>query len=981
MSQKLDFSLVNDRALQSIDSVLNSWLPNGKHQGNEYVVANPTRSDSRAGSFSVNLTNGVWCDFATNDKGGDLIALVAYLDRIKNGEACKSLSQFLGIDPAKGPQKHTQQSVPPPPKQKPPSPDFEPIRPVPESALSSCPTSIRNLGKPSLYWDYLGEDGKEILLRVMRFDNTTGNGRPKDYRPFCYGKNKAGRIGWHSKAPTMNRPLYGLHKLATTPATANILLCEGEKAADAAQRLFPDVVVMTWPSGSKAISKADFTPLRSRAVWYWPDNDKAGSDSIAPLRTILGVAGVASVTVLNINLFAKYQPNTTNPKPSLLNAKDSSHWPEKADAADATTLGWTADHIALLMERGLINAPAKKPSPQHHNDNEDDGPPKRFKTEPDGLYFYSPKHEQYHYIGGPLRVLARSRDKISEGWGLLVEFEDYDGQPKVWNIPSCFLVAEGGNKAVEGLVHRGYRVSSTREGKNQLKAFLGDYETTDRVRLINRIGWYGNDAFMLPNNVIGSPKESLHYYSDSADLCKIGTAGDLKDWTDNIGKYANKNIFMTFALSTAFAGPFIDIKDTELFGVHLFGDSSLGKTTLLEMAASVYGNPDKGEYTKTWRTTSNALEGMAAAHSDCLLVLDEIGQIEPRIVGETVYSLCSGVGKSRANETGSNRGNQHRWRICFLSSGEKTLADHMAEANQKPKAGQEVRLLAVSPCPHKDEDKRRHLGNFNHDHGFGGGALLSEHLREQARKFYGTPFITLLESITKENREDLADYITTIRANFKFETLQSSASGQANRAADKFALIAAAGEYATKIGITGWEQGWATHAANHCFKDWIAQRGGDGNLEDKQALDHVREMLTKYGESRFSRMEGDGAKTDEHAPRTMERWGFRKTTTAFDSMEGDTSETVFYITPKSFGDLCKGFDKSRVADLLDKAGVLIEKDKPEKNGTQRKTKKVRLPGGGKKSVSCYVIGLAQLLEDDEYVSDAKPLFDNIPGFD
>jgi hypothetical protein len=179
MNQKLDFRLVNDRALQSIDSVLNSWLPGGKRQGSEYVVANPVRTDSRPGSFSINLNNGVWCDFATNDKGGDLIALVAYLDRTKNWEACKTLGQFLGIDSAIGAHDHTQPSTPPPPKLKPPSPDFEPVRPVPASALKSCPTSIRNLGKPSMYWDYLGEDGKEILLRVMRFDNATANGRPK----------------------------------------------------------------------------------------------------------------------------------------------------------------------------------------------------------------------------------------------------------------------------------------------------------------------------------------------------------------------------------------------------------------------------------------------------------------------------------------------------------------------------------------------------------------------------------------------------------------------------------------------------------------------------------------------------------------------------------------------------------------------------------------------------------------------------------
>ncbi|WP_295874036.1 DUF927 domain-containing protein [uncultured Zhongshania sp.] len=959
---KLNFKLVNDRALQSIDTVLLRWLPGGNRQGNEYVIANPTRSDSRAGSFSVNLTNGVWCDFATNDKGGDLIALVAYLDRIKNGEACKALAQSLGIDPSISQQGSAQQSAPPP-KQIPSSPDFEPIRPVPESALSSCPASIRNLGKPSMYWDYLGEDGKEILLRVMRFDNTTGNGRPKDYRPFCYGKNKAGRIGWHSKAPTMNRPLYGLNKLATTPATANILLCEGEKATDAAQMLFPDAIAMTWPSGSKAISKADFTPLRSRVVWYWPDNDKAGSESIAPLRAVLGVAGVADFTPFNLGLLSQYRPGTEDNtgKVVLSTANNTNRWPDKADAADALAQGWQADHMRLLIEKGLTGNQRQKPSTSESQNKEE--PTGRYQSRPEGLYCFSPKLEKYQCVGGPLNVAARSRDKHSEGWGLLVKFEDFDGLEKEWNIPGCFLVTEGGNKAVEGLIHRGYRLASHRDAKNQLREFLMGYDTTNRVRLVNRMGWHGQNAFMLPDRVIGEPAEPLHYYNDAPSLCKISIAGELSDWRDNIAKYCERNSLLTFAVCTAFAGPFLDIQGTESCGFHFFGDSSLGKSTLLKIAASVYGNPNTGEYTKTWRTTDNALEGMAAAHSDCLLVLDEIGQIEPRIVGETVYSLGSGVGKSRATEAGSNRGNQHRWRIVFISSGEKTLTDHMAEANRKPQAGMEMRLLTIPANPHTDSEARRNLGNFEHDHGLGGGAALSTLLTDNASRYHGSPIIRLIEAMVATDRDSLATHLNTARENFKFEILGGTASGQAHRAADKFALVAAAGEYASQIGITGWKRGWATYAASRAFRSWVAMRGGDGNLEDTKAINHIREMLTKYGESRFSRWESDDARIDEHAPRTMERWGFRKTITETYSNDGESSENIYYLTRDGLKDMCKGFDIIHVARLLKELNAL-ETDKEE----GRLTKKVRLPGSGKKAVNCYVIKLSALLVDDEPMS-------------
>ena len=92
-----DFSKIKAAALASIESVLSHYCPGGKRQGHEYLPLNPVRSDSKAGSFSINLNTGAWSDFATNDKGGDLIALVAYIEGVKQGEAANRLSQFLGL--------------------------------------------------------------------------------------------------------------------------------------------------------------------------------------------------------------------------------------------------------------------------------------------------------------------------------------------------------------------------------------------------------------------------------------------------------------------------------------------------------------------------------------------------------------------------------------------------------------------------------------------------------------------------------------------------------------------------------------------------------------------------------------------------------------------------------------------------------------------------------------------------------------------
>jgi len=138
-------------------------------------------------------------------------------------------------------------------------------------------------------------------------------------------------------------------------------------------------------------------------------------------------------------------------------------------------------------------------------------------------------------------------------------------------------------------------------------------------------------------------------------------------------------------------------------------------------------------------------------------------------------------------------------------------------------------------------------------------------------------------------------------------------------------------------------------------------------------------MLTKYGESRFTRWESEDARIDEHAPRTMDRWGHRKTEEQADSMLGNTTESIFYLEKSGFMDMCKGLDYKRVARVLKESGALITDSEPG-----RLTKKTRIPGGGKSPVNCYVVRLSVLLSDgdcDPEEPDTPPgELDAVAGF-
>jgi len=95
---RFDFAAVNTAALRVLPELLVRWAPDGNIRGHEWVARNPRRADTNPGSFSVNLRTGRWADFATDDKGGDVISLAAYLHGLSQIDAAKQIAGMLGLE-------------------------------------------------------------------------------------------------------------------------------------------------------------------------------------------------------------------------------------------------------------------------------------------------------------------------------------------------------------------------------------------------------------------------------------------------------------------------------------------------------------------------------------------------------------------------------------------------------------------------------------------------------------------------------------------------------------------------------------------------------------------------------------------------------------------------------------------------------------------------------------------------------------------
>jgi hypothetical protein len=81
-----------------------------------------------------------------------------------------------------------------------------------------------------------------------------------------------------------------------------ILIVEGEKTADYAERLLPQYCVISWIGGAQGTAKVNWRQLAGREVIIWPDNDAAKSvlQELNKANGFSGLAGLVDTKSLNL---------------------------------------------------------------------------------------------------------------------------------------------------------------------------------------------------------------------------------------------------------------------------------------------------------------------------------------------------------------------------------------------------------------------------------------------------------------------------------------------------------------------------------------------------------------------------------------------------------------------------------------------------------------------------------------------------------
>lgn len=506
------------------------------------------------------------------------------------------------------------------------------------------------------------------------------------------------------------------------------------------------------------------------------------------------------------------------------------------------------------------------------------------------------------WICSALHIDGLVRDKTSNGWGRLLRFTDRNNVEKTWVAPLSMLIGDS-KECLKTLADMGLFIKTEVKAQSLLVAYINEHPNDTQLLSVDKVGWCihnDNKAYVLPHRVFGDGV--ILQMANGAENV-YAEKGTLEEWKKNVALFASYHNRLVFCICVAFAGAILhETGITNSIGFHFVGLSSMGKSLALKLASSVWGNPS--EFIRTWRATGNGLEGVASMHNDGFLALDEIGECEPKQIGETVYMLGNGVGKTRMNKSTQTR-TPKRWLLAFLSTGEKNLEDLLKSVGKDMHAGQAVRLM------HINADAGHGLGMFDEIGLANSSAETARNFEQAVSRYYGTAGIEWAKYLSQnETFHDLQDFIDDFMKDYQ------DLPNQAIRVCKHFAVVAGAGELATRARVTGWLKGTATKATKVCFEDWLNTYGKYGDLNLQGLIDRICNFIIRHKGTRIEVIEELNHRPPIYpSPRTRDLAGYVITT--------GTKET-YLLTSETFKELCGSMSPRDASNALYQHGLLIK---------------------------------------------------------
>lgn len=542
-----------------------------------------------------------------------------------------------------------------------------------------------------------------------------------------------------------------------------------------------------------------------------------------------------------------------------------------------------------------------------------------------GLYWVTPKIDKSgemirpgEWLSDRMRTVGTGNDG-SEAY-LVIEMIPEGSEKIIYEaMPRNEIGMPAGWSRLRG---RGVAITTSAHLLNKLAEYLQRQGERTVWEVTSTAGWHCGAYVMPDGEVIGVPERPVAFCGGSAAIRGYVVRGNPPDWRENVAALMRGNHSMMLGVLTGLAAPLNSLVGGGCFGIHLFAQSSAGKTTTVEAATSLYGDPEVLRL--SWDATRHGLTVEAAARNDGFIPVDEIGQGgKVTEIAQAAYSLFNGVGRIQGRKEGGNRA-VARWKITALSTGEEDFETFLVRGGVTPKAGQLVRLLSVP------------FINTLFFNGYSDGDEHARAIKQMASRYCGAAGREWIRWLA-DNKETAVRAVTE-KENQWSGTLPDEASSQVRRVASRFALLDAVGDLATNI--TGWGPEECSVAVHAAFDDWVNDFGLE-NREKYQVISRARDFIQRHALTRFQPYtfgKSNGDMDRQYAGRINHLAGYLV------SGRRDDGKPEYHIIPSVFDeDILCGISRSYGCKVLEEAGMFTRQE-PDRltsktiliNGTQQR---------------------------------------------
>lgn len=250
-------------------------------------------------------------------------------------------------------------------------------------------------------------------------------------------------------------------------------------------------------------------------------------------------------------------------------------------------------------------------------------------------------------------------------------------------------------------------------------------ELIPETECVTRLGWINQSDDQLDfapyiDSIVfdGEAEYKKHYDS-------VKAVGDIRKWYELI--YHNirlKSVAARMVFASSLASVLVKPLGCNCFWVHLWGETESAKTVLAMTAASIWGNPEIGDYIMTFNATTVGMEKTAAFYNNLPYILDELQIInDKRDLDNLIYMLTEGSGRSRGNKLGGLDA-VPKWKNAVITTGERPIT------TARSGGGSLNRVIEIE-CKEKFFDDPRHVANtVKANYGFFGKMFVQKLIKD-----------------------------------------------------------------------------------------------------------------------------------------------------------------------------------------------------------------------------------------------------------